>query len=90
LNRRLFGPQSRSVRFGENSVKNKFFTLYGKITGSPMPKHKAMKQYGGNGYENKLSGCLGVALLIHPDLAPRLKIEYGCTSTLPLDHDGLL
>jgi len=85
LNRTLFGPQSRSGCFGEDGVKN----ASGKITASPVPEHTAIKQYGGNGYENKLSGCLGVAMLIHPDLAPRLKIEYGCTSTLPLDLHGL-
>jgi hypothetical protein len=73
LNRRLFGTHSRSGRFGEDIVKN----VSGKITGSPVPEHKAMTRYGGNGYENKFSGCLGVALLIHHDIVPRLKTEYG-------------
>lgn len=45
-----------------------------------MSEHKAMKQYGENGYEDKLSGCWGVASLTHPKLAPRLKIEYSCVS----------
>jgi hypothetical protein len=85
LNRRLFGPLSRSGYFGEDSVKN----VNGQITGSLVPEHKTMKQNGGNGCENKISDCLGVAFLIHPDLAPWLKTEYGCTSTLSLNLHGL-
>ena len=54
-----------------------------------MPQHKPVKQYCGNGYENRLSGCLGVFLFTHPDQTPRLKIEYSCTSPLPLDLLGL-
>jgi hypothetical protein len=39
--------------------------------------------------QSLLSDHRGVVLTTHPHLAPRLKKEYGCTSTPPLSFHGL-